>query len=38
MGYAVFAMRRREEHPVLEGVGTERPGMAEDNWLTNLRP
>ena len=45
MGDAAIAARREEEHLVLEGVGAERPAMAEDDRLSrapvlvvNLRP
>ena len=34
MGDAAMAVRSEEKHLVLEGVGAERPAMAEDDWLS----
>ena len=33
MCYAAISARGQEEHLILEGVGTERPAVAEHHWL-----
>ena len=37
MGEAAIAVRSEEKHLVLEGVGAERPAVAENDWLSACR-